>query len=339
MRTRRSRQRKAGSVVGRAFSVAVVVLVFGCCVMLLTCQRQTLEKRAPAPVTSQPGNPTEAQPPVNTPGDQNNNQSHPEAEKPSEDPAETTPESTAEGPESGATQEPLKATEPPPPPPTAPAEQGTPSPSKESRATRALAGDEVVHGDRSSRKIALTFDAGWEFEPTSDILDALAKHGIHATFFLTGRWVAKNPDLTRRIAAEGHEIGNHTYAHRSLIGLSAGEIAQEVEKTDQLVLKLTGHSTKPLVRVPYGARDSRVLSILREQGYRSIYWDVDSWDGFKRGISATEVEKRVVGKTRNGSIVLMHCGSRATADALDSILQKLISAGYEPVTVSELVGL
>jgi peptidoglycan/xylan/chitin deacetylase (PgdA/CDA1 family) len=202
----------------------------------------------------------------------------------------------------------------------------------------AVVGGEVSRGDPNSRRIALTFDAGWEFKPVDDILEALARHNVRATFFLTGRWVEKNPELTRRIAAEGHEIGNHTYSHRRLTELSDGEIAKEAERTEQLVLKTAGLSTEPLLRVPYGDRNKRVLSVLKEQGYQSIFWDVDSWDGYKKGITSAEIERRVLTKTRNGSIVLMHCGSQATADALDSILQKLTDAGYEPVTVSELLG-
>lgn len=196
---------------------------------------------------------------------------------------------------------------------------------------------EVTRGSEYSPKIALTFDAGWESKPTTPILDALARHGIRCTFFLRGRWIENNKDLTRRIAAEGHEIGNHTYSHRRLTNLSRTEIVREAQKVEELVLELTGRSTKPLLRVPYGARDRRVLGVLKQEGYRSIYWHVDSWDGFKRGITAAEVAKRVLDRVENGSIVLMHCGSKATADALDDLIDKLISAGYQPVTVGELL--
>lgn len=197
--------------------------------------------------------------------------------------------------------------------------------------------DEFARGSASSSEIALTFDAGASPAPTPKILDVLAKYNVHSTFFLTGKWIAKNPKLSRRIVTEGHEIGNHTYSHKSLTDLDEGKITDEVEKTDKLVEELTGHSTKPLLRVPYGARDDRVKRILAELGYRSIYWDLDSWDSVKKGITPEEIEQRVLGKVRNGSIVLLHCGSDATADALDSLLEKLIADGYRPVTVSELM--
>jgi len=197
--------------------------------------------------------------------------------------------------------------------------------------------EEVVHGSRSSPRIALTFDAGADSAPTLDILAVLAKHNVHCTFFLTGKWIERNPSLVRRIVAEGHEIGNHTYSHRRLTDLSDREIADELNRVEEQVLALTGTSTKPLARVPYGARDKRTLRIMASYGYRSIYWDVDSWDSVKLGITPDEIRERVLKSVRNGSIVLMHCGSRATANALDGILQGLETAGYQPVTIRQLL--
>jgi peptidoglycan/xylan/chitin deacetylase (PgdA/CDA1 family) len=185
--------------------------------------------------------------------------------------------------------------------------------------------------------IALTFDAGASAAPTPKILDVLAKHGVHATFFLTGKWLEKNPELARRIVKEGNEIGNHTYDHKRLTKLAPGDILNEVDKTEQLVQNLTGHSTRPLLRAPYGDRNKRVLSILQKHGYRSIYWDLDSWDSVKAGITSSEIEKRVLGKIRSGSVVLMHCGSQASADALDSLLTHLEAAGYQQAPISEIV--
>ncbi|MDI6827461.1 MAG: polysaccharide deacetylase family protein [Armatimonadota bacterium] len=199
--------------------------------------------------------------------------------------------------------------------------------------------NEVSHGSRAKPLIALTFDAGADSSPTPDILNTLAKHNLHCTFFLTGKWIERNPELTRRIAAEGHEIGNHTYSHQRLPQLPEGKIISELERTDELVVRLTGRSTKPLARVPYGSRDKRVLRILAENGYRSIFWDVDSWDAFKAGITSEEICQRVLSHVNNGSIILMHCGSKATANALDSMIKKLEESGYQIVTISELIGI
>lgn len=221
--------------------------------------------------------------------------------------------------------------------PTATADSAARPAHKQSPAAGTKLG-EVARGGPGGGMIALTFDAGADPSPTGEILDALAKHGVHATFFLTGKWVKKNPELVRRIAAEGHEIGNHTYSHRRLTELTDAQIGEEVEKTDSLVVELTGRSTKPLLRVPYGSRDARVLEVLRNLGYRSIYWDVDCWDAVKPNYTSADIRKRVLSKIGGGSIVLMHCGSRATADGLDSLLDKLEAEGYHQVMVSELLG-
>lgn len=197
---------------------------------------------------------------------------------------------------------------------------------------------EVSHGSTASTRIALTFDAGAASQPVDKILKTLSKHGVRCTFFLTGKWIEKNPALCRRIVAEGHEIGNHSYSHRSFTQLSDREIGTELERTEELAIRVTGASTKPLFRPPYGARDKRVLRTVGGLGYRSIYWHVDCWDSVKAGITPDQINKRVLGLVRNGSIVLMHCGSQATADALDGLLDQLKTRGYQPVTVGTLIG-
>lgn len=198
---------------------------------------------------------------------------------------------------------------------------------------------EFSRGDSTQKRIAITFDAGASAKPAAQILKVLAKHNLKCTFFLTGKWMEQNRSVTQQIADAGHEIGNHSYSHRRFTDLSDSEIAVEADKTDHLAIEITDHSTKPLFRCPFGARDKRVLKALADQGYKSIYWDVDSWDSVKKDITAKQIEDRVLEKVRNGSVILMHCGSQPTADALDSLLTKLEAAGYEPVTISQLAGL
>jgi peptidoglycan/xylan/chitin deacetylase (PgdA/CDA1 family) len=198
---------------------------------------------------------------------------------------------------------------------------------------------EVSRGDAGSSSIALTFDAGADSKPVPKILETLARHGLHATFFLTGKWMERNPELTKRISAEGHEIGNHSYSHTPFTRLSDAEIADEVDRTERIAVDLTGKSTKPYFRAPMGNRNEHVLSVLSDLGYRSIYWDIDCWDAVKKGITTAQIETRVTERIRNGSIVLMHCGSQATADTLESLINKLESAGYHPVKVSDLQGI
>lgn len=196
---------------------------------------------------------------------------------------------------------------------------------------------EVTHSDSAdSLKIAITLDAGASPAPTPAILKTLKAAGLHVTFFLTGKWCEQNPELVKEIAADGHEIGNHSYSHPDLRKLSDDAIREQLSKTENLIVQLTGKSTKPLFRPPFGGRDKRVLSVAEGEGYTSVCWSLDSWDAFKKGITSQEIEKRVLDKIQGGDIVLMHCGSAPTAAALPDIIAKLQQRGFQIVKVSEL---
>lgn len=196
---------------------------------------------------------------------------------------------------------------------------------------------ELRRGPVGSGKIALTFDAGASSKPTPALLKVLDEKGVRATFFLTGRWVEKNPELVREIAAAGHEIGNHTYSHPDLRKLPDDQVREQLEKMEKLVQTAAGVSTKPYFRPPFGACDARVRRIAAEEGYRCVIWTADSWDAFKEGIEAEEIEQRVLGKAQDGAIILMHCGSWPTVSALPGIIDQLSARGLELVRVSELV--
>ena len=188
-----------------------------------------------------------------------------------------------------------------------------------------------------SKGIALTLDAGASSAPTPEVLSALRSAGLHVTFFLTGKWAEQNEGLVRQMRQDGHEIGNHTYSHPDLRKLPDADIQEQLRKTEEIIQRITGRGCEPYFRPPYGGRDNRVLRIAQEAGYTAIYWSVDSWDAFKKGITSAEITKRVLDRARGGDIVLMHCGSQATADALPGLIRELQSRGYEIVTVSELL--
>lgn len=194
---------------------------------------------------------------------------------------------------------------------------------------------EIAHAGSGTR-VALTFDAGASSVPTPSILKTLRDNGLHVTFFLTGKWCEKNPELVRQIAAEGHEIGNHTYSHPDLRKCTDEEIIDQLARTEELVRSLTGRSTKPYFRPPFGGRDRRVLQVAGEQGYTSVYWSLDCLDAYKKGITADQITQRVLDRIQGGDIVLMHCGSAATAQALPELIAKLKEREFEIVKVSEL---
>jgi peptidoglycan/xylan/chitin deacetylase (PgdA/CDA1 family) len=201
---------------------------------------------------------------------------------------------------------------------------------------RSLNAREIVRGPIGKKRIAITFDAGATAKFTPAILAALKQNKVKATFFLTGIWVADNPELTRQIAKAGHELGNHSYSHRKFTDLNNQEVASELMRTEHLIKNLTGKSTKPYFRAPYGARNPRVLHIAANLGFRSIFWTVDSLD-WAPSQTPEQVYNRVLASVGNGSIVLFHLSSNKTAAILAKLLSELKARGYELVTISKLI--
>lgn len=210
--------------------------------------------------------------------------------------------------------------------------------------TAEVRGVEVSRG-LPGRRVALTFDAGAGADPAPLILDTLKTHGVHVTFFLTGKWAEEHPDLVRRMAAEGHEFGNHTYSHPHLLSLDKEAVREEIRKTERIVRELAGQSTQPYLRPPYGERNQALLDLLAEEGYVSIYWTVDSLDSVGEPKSAEFLLNRVTHPTDSrgnpidldGAIILMHVGNATTAEALPAILEWFQKEGYRVVRVSEIL--
>lgn len=120
-------------------------------------------------------------------------------------------------------------------------------------------------------RIAITFETAGDPAPTVPLLDFLAVHQVKATFFIDGRWGETHAHLVKRIADEGHEFGNHGYHHPDWTTLTDREIAADLQATETLIQKLTGKTTLPWARPPYGAFDNRVVDVLRDAGYRVVY--------------------------------------------------------------------
>ena len=195
----------------------------------------------------------------------------------------------------------------------------------------------VYSVQRDEPLVALTFNCAWEENDIPQLLDLLEKEKIKATFFLVGQWIERYPDSVRQIAAAGHEIGNHSYSHVDFVGAGEDVIRQQMEKTDALIQELTG-SAPTLARVPSGSYDSRVIRLLRQQGYEVIQWDVDSID-WKTNATADEVVNRVLSKVQSGSIILMHNNSQVIIDVLPRVIESLLEQGYTFVPVSQLIHL
>jgi peptidoglycan/xylan/chitin deacetylase (PgdA/CDA1 family)/N-acetylmuramoyl-L-alanine amidase len=202
------------------------------------------------------------------------------------------------------------------------------------------------YGDSGRREIALTFDLGSDRGFTEQILDFLKEEGIKATFGITGRWAEENPDLVVRIVQDGHQLINHTYSHTSFTGASTGappltaeERIEEIERTEEIVLDLTGYDMRPYFRLPYGdgSDDPQVAEDIYAAGYYlTIMWTCDSY-GWRQANPA-EIIQNCYGNAGPGDIILMHVGSDGTdQDALPGLVEAFREDGYAFVTVEEIL--
>jgi peptidoglycan/xylan/chitin deacetylase (PgdA/CDA1 family) len=194
---------------------------------------------------------------------------------------------------------------------------------------------QVSRGGTSRRLIALTFDAGADANDAAGILDTLSRNGLHCTFFLTGDFVKAYPGLAGRIASEGHELGNHSFSHPRFTELSAGEVESQIARTEEAVKKLTGLSTRPYFRFPYGLGSSGLVKEINALGYIGVLWTFDSLDSM--GASAAAIRERISKYACPGAIVLMHCGSVEEAKALPDVIADLQAAQYRIVTLTEVL--
>ena len=184
--------------------------------------------------------------------------------------------------------------------------------------------------------IAMSFDDGPSATLTPRLLDLLKQRGIKVTFFVIGQNVEHAPEIVARAAAEGHEIGNHTWDHPALTKLSDARVQEEINKTSEAIFKATGK--KPvLLRPPYGAMNPRVHRLVEQDGMKVVLWSVDPND-WKRPGSAV-VECRILAGAKPGAIILSHDIHPGTIEAMPSTLDALLAKGYKFVTVSELIAM
>lgn len=190
------------------------------------------------------------------------------------------------------------------------------------------------HLRRDRKVVALTFDDGPDPVRTPALLDVLAEANAPATFFLLGDAVEMHPDVVTRMAAEGHELGNHTYCHRYLPLARSRSVERELARTDAAITQATGQV--PMVaRPPWGGRSPWTVRAFARLAKRLVLWDVNSYDW--KGKPADEVVARVLERTRPGSIILMHEareGGEVTIEAVRRLIPALRARGYQLVTVS-----
>ncbi len=191
--------------------------------------------------------------------------------------------------------------------------------------------------ETTEKVVALTFDDGPDPAGTHAMLDTLRSRQVPATFFLIGRDIAAHPELAHDIAAAGHEIGNHSFSHDRMIGVTPAWVADEVEATDALI-RTTGYPGEILFRPPNGKKLFALPHYLASHNRTTVTWDVEpDSDGTP---DAATVVSTTVSQVRPGSIVLLHgmyAGREQTRQAIGPIIDRLKEQGYRFVTVSQLI--
>lgn len=187
---------------------------------------------------------------------------------------------------------------------------------------------------RKAKCIALTFDAG-PGENTPHLLDILKEKKVHATFFLLGKnHVKKYPDTVRRLAAEGHEVANHTWTHQILTDRKPAEIRAELEKTQDAIAEITGKKPR-LMRPPQGRTDDTVSDISKDLGLSQILWSATAKD-YSTNDSAL-IKKRILDQASKDGVILLHDIYKGTVPAVPGIIDALKKQGYTFVTIPQLM--
>lgn len=246
---------------------------------------------------------------------------------------------------SGQIFQPEPPAEPPPPSSAQPARTAAcrpPAPAVEKTPGRSL---RIDRGPAECNAVHLSFDAGADRGYAEMILDVVKEEHVTLSFGMTGRWAQQNVDLMKRIVDEGHEVINHTWSHSSFTGFSAGrpmsvyERRLELDRTEDFLVELTGKSTRPYFRPPYGDLDNGALKDVSDAGYDyAMMWTIDSL-GWMR-IPAAAIVERGLSRVEPGAIILMHVGIESEdGPALRALISGLRERGYLIVGMADLLGL
>ncbi len=198
--------------------------------------------------------------------------------------------------------------------------------------------DAAYLGDPGEKVIYLTFDAGYENGCTEQILDILKAHAAPAAFFLVGNYIEKNPDLVRRMVAEGHIVGNHTMHHPDMSKLSDPEsFARELTALEQLFAQTTGKELPKFYRPPQGIYSQENLRMAKELGYKTLFWSLAyvDWNTDAQPTDQQAFDK-LIPRIHNGAVVLLHSTSETNARILDSLLTQWEQMGYRFASIEAL---
>lgn len=195
--------------------------------------------------------------------------------------------------------------------------------------------DDVYYkGTIDEKIIAFTCNVDWGNDYIPSMLNIFGENNIKITFFVTGRWAEKNPELLKMIYKNGHEIGNHGYFHRDYNTLDYEDNRKEIYKADQIITEILGIKSSYFAP-PSGAYNNETIKAANDLGYKLIMWSIDTID-WRKDSTKDKIINRVVGKHHNSAIVLMH-PKEETVKALPVIIQNLKDKGYKIGSISDIM--
>ena len=198
--------------------------------------------------------------------------------------------------------------------------------------------DAAYLGDTREKVLYLTFDAGYENGCTEQVLDTLKKHQVSAAFFLVGNYIERNADLVRRMVEEGHIVGNHTMHHYDMSRLSGKEtFSKELTDLEDLFRQTTGKELPKFYRPPQGVYSQDNLKMAKELGYKTVFWSLAYVDWLNdKQPTREEAFRKLLPRTHNGAVVLLHSTSKTNAEILDDLLTQWENLGYRFGSLEEL---
>ncbi|MFP7296146.1 polysaccharide deacetylase family protein [Neobacillus niacini] len=196
-----------------------------------------------------------------------------------------------------------------------------------------LAPTPIYRGHPDKPMVSFIINVAWGNEYLPEMLAALKKHQVKASFFLEGRWVKNNPELAKMIVSAGHEVGNHSYTHPDMKRITAAQTREQLLKTNEVIEAATGKKSTWFAP-PSGSYRDETVTIASEFKMKTVMWTVDTIDWQKP--SPDVLIHRVTSKISNGSMVLMH-PTESTAKSLDRLITLIEEKGLKIGTVSELM--
>ena len=192
----------------------------------------------------------------------------------------------------------------------------------------------IFQGNTGTKVVAITVNVDWGEEFIPAMLDEFKKNNALVTFFVTGRWAEKNPELLKQMAAAGHSIQNHGYKHVHFNQLSTSEVNSEIKKAEDIIYGIIGVRSS-FFASPYGEYNPQLVRAVNGINYKYIMWSADTIDWQRP--DPTTIVNRVIKKVHNDAIVLMH-PTEPTLKALPEMLKQLRAQNYQMITIDKITG-